>query len=245
MSRYRDDRETVEARLAQVEQRLATAQSTVARLRGDVGPAPTDEPGAAPISLITGAPTHTRLRRVLPFNVSGAGIEALRRLYAQHLPHEHGVTETWRDGLLAIDGVDGQLTLRARGPLASELCVATTHRGIALLHVALSLVPLGVTLPLLRELGASPLTWAVAAPLSVFVALLGLRPFSKRLVLSHRRKLTGLFEAAADVAALHATGGVQVATHLAQPEIEHPHEGHQEHHLAEEVRAAGDERTLG
>src|SRR5947207_3024047 len=79
---YRDDREALQARVETLEQELAGAQATIARLEGR-GAA---DVGSESASTFLGTPMGLRLERELPFEVTNQGFEAIAELLRSRRP---------------------------------------------------------------------------------------------------------------------------------------------------------------
>jgi len=213
---YRDDEDGLRLRVADLEQELAEARATIARLRGEGADAVPNDWGRH--DWFTGGPTGLHLERELPFDVSEEGLEAIADVANQRLPGGSvslvGRTLTHRRH---------QYELRiTRDPPGRTTIRAVDHRPAARLLLGIagmgaSILGGGFLAGIAEALG---LGGAVIAPLFFLGAVIGfssLRQLMKHGNAKERAMVTGLFETVCDLAKEHRAAESSVEPPEARP----------------------------
>ncbi len=203
---YRDERGALEARVQELEDDLAGARATIARLQGEGGAA---QVGSEKPSPFLGAPTKLHLERELPFELSDEGYEAIADLLRARLstPTTGMVGQVGRTLTFQRPGLTLRVAREAEGKTRISLDetqlqgFAALLAGGTVMGAFFGLVPV---IALLKALAFTPAALVVALPLLVIACYTPLRAIISRHVWSERRKLAGVVEAVAETAARHA-----------------------------------------
>lgn len=198
---YRDENETLRARVGELEQKLAGAEDTIARLRGESSDARRDD---LPASLLVGEPLGIHREGELPHEITEQGFEAIAALLQSRL----GLRASQVGRTLEVPGV---FSLTSRDGVTRIRLSAdwTMLRGAVTSGPVL--VTLFGTLPLvaaLLDVTHDPATVALHAawimPLAILSAGLGMRRVARRRAREKLAAHEGAFQAVLDLAAAHA-----------------------------------------
>jgi hypothetical protein len=200
---YRDDSESLRARVEDLERQLADAHAKIVRLEGG---AVTQSVEARP-GWFLGVSTTMALERELPFEVTDEGYEAIAELLKQRLPvslqpmSQVGRTLTFRAGNLEL-----KLSRVGAGRTRLELHADHRHHNV-LLGAALAFAALLGVVPVAETVNAAAL--GGKALLIGFITVLVaswwlLRRLIGRGLVRQRSRLAAVFESVAELAAKHA-----------------------------------------
>jgi hypothetical protein len=203
---YRNESDGLRARVAQLEEELAEARGTIARLTGaaaDVTARQGSDRG------ILGAPLHQEIRRELPFEVTDAGYEAIAAMLQTHLGSpadarfgrigQVGGTLRYQSGVVEI------ALSRGVGMSSLRLSANHKHRSLALgvcsaIGAFFGIVPAGMAA---RALGMDKANLIWMLPTLLVLSWAALRPIFRKSALSNQRDLHGVFESIAELASQH------------------------------------------
>ena len=211
---YRDERETLQARVDELQSEVAEAKGTIARLRGETTKQPQS---AGEVDPKTGMPFVLRLERELPFEVSDEGLVAISQLLDVRMPggtvSQVGNTLRYQRGGFELlitrtaDRTHIRLTSNDRAALetASAPGLVLGFFGTMIAGVALELGLLWIAIGMV--LGALLGGWLSARA-------------SRRLVVRQRPHVKASFGQVLDVAESHRKPSTRrIAAHNAEPDV--------------------------
>ena len=201
---YRDENDGLRRRVEALEADLAGARATIARLQGETSAARAVQKA----DWFTGAPFRLELDRELPFEVTDQGYEAIAELLRARYPTSMGgVSQVGRTLSYRAGGVL-EVQLSRVAPGRTRLLLRGDHRGHAVIlgatTPAASLFGLGGAVAILEALKATPVAVILVLPLVVLTCFLAIRALVGRSVLRDRKKMVGILESVAELAAQHA-----------------------------------------
>ncbi|MFO0710830.1 MAG: hypothetical protein U0353_13375 [Sandaracinus sp.] len=235
MSEYRDETESLRARVNELESKLAASEEANARLRGE-------NVSAAAASTVPDALVGERLHFVseetLPFEIDEAGFEAIAALLRERRkvqPAQVGRTLTAAGfSLRSSEGVTHvRLETDARGLRASVLA------GPPLAGLFGALPVTGLVLDLAQHAAVSPWHLAWAIPAILLGGGLGMRAIAARGARNTRSAHDGVYAAIGEIAARHRVS-------VAKVRVEAPDDARDEarDQAPEEVRGEIDEAAV-
>ena len=192
---YRDEDESLRARVAVLEEELATAKETIARLTGKRAPPVVSVEND---SFLLGGPARVVLERQVegwPGEQGYAAIVALLRARISPLGHadQIGGTLTYRHGMTEI-------TVAPTEEGHARLWLRTSYTQFLSLPMLAGLVAMFTAMPVIGStLGPLALLWSM--PLVGIVAFFVFRAFLVRWMRRQRETLAGVFDAMATIAA--------------------------------------------
>ncbi len=199
---YRDEKEGLRVRVAELQRELDEAKSTVAKLRGDGATSSSGPRGR--YSGLLGLDTQFVLDRTLPFEMSTEGYEAVAALMKSRFGVAASQVGRQLDaGGLSISYADGRTRVRwaiDRRPLELSLVSLTGLLGVFGAMVPVSIGHDGFHL-------SDPQLWAVFG-VSLIAATcgigLGLRSWFKKQSRTKAREASAAFERVVEIATEHA-----------------------------------------
>ncbi len=198
---YRDDREAMQSRIAELESELSAANDTILRLRGEVaGEIPADD-----VDRFTGIPRFLHLKRDLPFEVSDEAFVAIADMLRARIPggsvSQVGNTLTHSKGSyeLRLSRGGGRTSVELKGDYRStRLQLALGTPGLALIGAVLSA---GAAAAISR---GHPAFIAIGLVLGAIAGFALLRTTLQRGMAKDRQLLRGAFESVVELATAHS-----------------------------------------
>lgn len=207
---YRDDREALERRVAELEADLARAREAISRLEGREGATSASKTRAAP-DRVLGVRTELAIVRELDFEIGESGFEAIAEVLRARLPLGQiaqigrTLTHRWQSHEIRVSHTERGMEIRARAnhkPSRNGLLFVGP-----LLGALVSLPATGILL----DVGTGALGLAVAIPIVLVIAFLVLRQLVRRTIEREQATIAGVVEAIATVAQEHRKSRRRIA----------------------------------
>lgn len=221
MSGYRDDSETLRARIETLESELATANETIARLRGDAivpdeAPTSTGALESAKPTWMLGAPSRLVVRREVPVSAGDRELQAVVQLLSARFGRYGQTTNVGRAIVYRIGTLEFTLTPTESG---THLQLIVDHRGMLIMPVLIAFIAMSMTLPFV---GATygPQALMYALPAAFVLGFAAARYIFARYVRGFQARCRGTVETIA--ALLERASQVRVAAPVAEEEEEEP-----------------------
>lgn len=192
---YRDGNDGLRSRVEQLEQELAEARQTIARLEGK------DRQGAIAegVDWVTGAPKQAILERVIDRELTDAALEAITNLARERLPNAH-VTGAGRSLLLMYQTDAIRIERTDSGAARVRLTRDPRHvRGGMAALVMLGSVFLNFPLAMYTSALLPAPLWLASIAVSFVANVIGARALVSRGQHRLRRNAVGVFEAAGEL----------------------------------------------
>ena len=194
-SGYRDESETLRARIETLETELDTAKQTIARLKGD---AIVDTRAATPSDELTkptwilDAPPRLVVRRDLPFEASDKALVAISKLLPARLGQRGQVTSVGRALTFRVGTLEFALTPT---PSGTHLQLVVDSRGALVLPFVIGLASMFTVVPFAgTALGTSPLLLVAMLAAAALGTVIG-RALIGRSIRAYQARCRGTVEA--------------------------------------------------
>ncbi|MBN8615856.1 MAG: hypothetical protein J0L92_35005 [Deltaproteobacteria bacterium] len=211
MTQYRDETESLRAKVTELEEKLASAEAEAAKLRGETSAPVADTQRDA----VLGEPLHLVSEIDLPFAISDAGYEAIANLVRERRKVQ--VSQVGRSLTapgFSLTAGEGWTRLRLETDLRGLR--AGVFAGASMGGIFLSLPVMGVVLDMATHMGTSPWHLAWLLPSIVAGSGLGMRALARRTARSGRAGHEGVFAGIRELAEAHR------ATPITKVRVEQP-----------------------
>lgn len=199
MTQYRDETETLRARVTELEGKLVSAEAEAARLRGETSTPVLPE---AQRDGVVGEPLHFVSELELPFQLSEAGYEAIASLvrvrrHAQVAQVGRSLTAPG----FSLTAGEGWTRIRLETDLRGLR--ASAFAGPVLTGLFAGLPAVGVVLDMSSHWGTSPLHLAWLLPSVLAGGFVGMRALARRRATLGRAEHEGVFAGLRELADAH------------------------------------------